>query len=64
MALALAINTDTSATALYDVLADGETQTGTLHKVVELDEAFENGGLLVLGNAGTCILAIEIIAVR
>ena len=49
-----------SATSLNDGLANGEAEACSLDKVVELDETLEHGGLLVLGDAGTRILTIEV----
>ena len=41
-------------------MADTQAKTRALHEVVELDEALEHAGLLLLGNTGTGVLAIEV----
>jgi hypothetical protein len=43
-----------------DSLADRESETGALNVVVELDKAFKDAIKLVLGNASTCVLAIDV----
>ena len=50
--------------ALDDILADGESQTSALHKVVQLDEPFEHTRLLLLGDAGTSVEAVDGESVR
>ena len=59
-ALALGGDAYLTHTAVSDGLADGEAEASALDEVVELDEAFEDGGLLLLRDAGTRVLAIEI----
>ena len=46
--------------AVDDGFADGKSKARTLHVVVQLDKAFEDSLLLVLGNARTGVLAIEV----
>ena len=59
MALALGGDADVAVAALDDVLTDGESETGALHEVVQLDEALEDARLLVLGDAGAGVEAVE-----
>ena len=47
-------------TGIGEGLTDGEAETGTLHKVIDLEEALEDLGLRLLGDAGTRILAVGI----
>ena len=59
MALAFTLYADVSATLLDDGAADGEAETGALYEVVELDEAFEDAGLLFQRNTCTRVFTIE-----
>lgn len=52
-------DTDVAVAALDDILTDRETETSTLHKVVQLNESFEHACLLLLGDASTCIEAVD-----
>ena len=63
MSFAFALDTDASTAFLDNGAADGETETCALYEVVEFDEAFEDAGLQVKGNARTRVFAIEIDAV-
>ncbi len=49
-----------AAATLDDALADGESEAGALNELVELDEAVEDGGLLLLGDAGAGVLAVDV----
>ena len=49
-----------AVTLLDDGLTDGEAETSALDKVVELDEALKYRCLLLLGDAGTRVFAIEV----
>ena len=60
MALAFAVDTDAAAATLGDGLADAETEACALHELVELDEAFEDRGLLLLGDAQARVLAVDV----
>ena len=60
MSLALAVDADVSRGLVDDGLADGEAEACALYEVVELDETLEDGGLLLLGNTGTGVFAVEI----
>ena len=60
MALALGADTDIALAAVDDGFADGKSEARTLHVVIQLDKAFEDSLLLVLGNARTGVLAIEV----
>ena len=59
MSLAFGGDADVAVAALDDVLADGESEAGTLHEVVQLDESLEDARLLVLGDAGASVEAVE-----
>ena len=59
MPLAFRCDADVAVAALGDVLTDGQAKTRTLDKVVEFDEALEDAGLLLFGDAGTCVQTIE-----
>ena len=50
---------DVTVAAVGDGTADGEAETGALDEVVELDEAFEDTGLLLGRDAGTGVLTVE-----
>lgn len=47
VAFALALDTDAAATLLDNGATDGETETGALNEVVQLDETVEDAGLLL-----------------
>ena len=49
-----------TTTAFGDSLTDRESESRSLHKVVEFDKTLEYGGLFLFGNAGTRVFAIEV----
>ena len=59
-AFSLGGDTNLAVAVISDSLADTEAKACTLHKVVELDKALEDAGLLLLGDACACIFAIEV----
>ena len=51
---------DLSLTIIGDGLADAQTKTCSLHKVIQLHKPFKHLCLVFLGNTGTGILTIEV----
>ena len=47
-------------TLFDDDLTDGEPETCALHEVVELDEAFEDAVLCLLGDSGARVFTIDV----
>ena len=47
-------------TGIGEGFTDGEAETGTLHKVIDFEEALEDLGLGLRGDAGTRIFTIGI----
>ena len=61
---AFAVDANGTAAMFDYALADGEAQSGALYELVELDKAVEDLCLLLLRNAGTRVLAVDVEALR
>ena len=60
MPLAFAVDANASATALGNGLADVEAKASSLNVLVEFDKAVEDHFLLLLGDAGSRVLTIDV----
>lgn len=58
--LAFGYHTDVAMTSVGEGLTDGEAETSSLNKVVDLIEPFEDLGLCLFGDSVTRILTIDV----
>ena len=59
MSFAFRSDTDMTVTAVGNGLTDTQSQSCTLYEIIQLHEPFKHTRLFLLGDTGTCILAIE-----
>ena len=59
LAFTFTLYADAPSATVGNALADAEAESGALHIVVQLYEALEYDTLLLLGDAGTCVLTVH-----